>query len=779
MDRFGESRVQCGMDERPGQSDGSRTVPFAHSLRGEARERWEPLRDHLHHVGTLASQFATAFGARDAALAAGLLHDIGKMSAAFQAYIDGAGSSPDHSSAGAIEAVTLFPGPIGRLIAFAVAGHHAGLADGAGVSGSLDARLARSGDLPDYRGWRALVPDLPSDVAPSLAGAPDDLGYTFAFLGRMLFSCLVDADFIETERFYAEAEGQRLERGRHTPLAVLRERLDRYLDDLAARSAPTPLNARRADILHHARSKAALPPGLFTMTVPTGGGKTLAGLAFALDHAIAHGLDRVVYVIPYTSIIEQTAGIFREALADADGEAPDVLEHHGNVDWDEAQTPVERDALAKLRRAAENWDVPVVVTTAVQFFESLHANRTSRCRKLHNLAKSVIVLDEAQTLPLALLRPCMAAIGELANIYRASVVLCNATQPALKRQDAFKGGLDIPDARELAPDPEGLYRALRRVAVEHLPEPVDDATIAERFAERPQMLCIVNSRKHAQALYGAIEAFPGARHLTTLMCPAHRRQVLADVRADLRAGNPVRLVSTSLIEAGVDVDFPEVWRAENGLDSIAQAAGRCNREGKAKTGRVVIFAAAEGNPPPMFRQQVDAMRNALRLHPDDPLGLAAVRAYFQQLYWSKGDDQLDAARLDGEPYPILPALHRSFDSNRMIANAPYASVAAAFRMIDDPGEPVIVRWRGAEPGEVDNLLHAIRQAPRPPGAVLRKLQQFTVSVPTRLRKEMIARGDIVVVSPPYGDRFVVLESPVYYQDDTGFQLDLPDQSFFM
>lgn len=711
-------------------------------------------------------------------MAGGLLHDIGKISSAFQAYIGGTGLSPDHSSAGAVEAARLFPGPIGRLIAFAVAGHHAGLADGAGAGGSLDARLARSGDLPDYRGWRALVPELPSDIMPSLAGVPGEPGYLFAFLGRMLFSCLVDADFLETERFYMEAEGTKPERGEHTPLAVLKERLDRYLEDLAARAAPTPLNARRADILLHARAKAVLPPGLFTMTVPTGGGKTLAGLAFALDHAIAHGLERVVYVIPYTSIIEQTADIFRAALANAGGEAPDVLEHHGNVDWDEAQTPVQRDALAKLRRAAENWDVPVVVTTAVQFFESLHANRTSRCRKLHNLAKSVIVLDEAQTLPLPLLRPCMAAIGELANTYGASVVLCTATQPALKRQDAFKGGLDIPDARELAPDPQGLYRALRRVTVEHLPEPVDDATIAARFAERPQMLCIVNSRKHAQALYAAIGTFPGARHLTTLMCPAHRRRVLAEVRADLQAGRPVRLVSTSLIEAGVDVDFPEVWRAENGLDSIAQAAGRCNREGKADTGNVVVFASADAKPPPMFRQQIDAMRGALRLHPDDPLGLAAVRSYFQHLYWSKGDEQLDAAKLDDKPYAILPALQRSFGADGKLST-PYASVAAAFRMIDDPGEPVIVRWRGAEPGEVDGLLNAIRNAPRPPGAVLRKLQQFTVSIPRRLRAAMIARGDIVIVSPQYGDRFVVLESPIYYQDDTGFQLDLPDQSFFM
>ena len=751
---------------------------FAHSLGGESKDRWEPLADHLDQVGLRAAAFAAKFGVAKAGLAAGLLHDIGKASAAFQAYIDDTGPRAEHSTAGAVEAVRLFPWPMGRLIAFAIAGHHAGLADGAGLSGSLDARLARAGELPDYGGWQALVPGLPTQIMPDRAFEGSDRGNMLAFLGRMIFSCLIDADRLATKAFYDEAAGEQTDDRPHAPLAVLRERLDRHLDRLSAQAPATPLNVHRADILRHARERAASPPGLFTMTVPTGGGKTLASLAFALDHAIAHRLDRVVYVIPYTSIIEQTADVFRNALMDENGDAPEVLEHHGNVDWDGAETPVERDALAKLRRAAENWDMPVVVTTAVQFFESLHADRPSRCRKLHNLARSVIVLDEAQTLPMPLLRPCMAAIAELTTNYHASVVLCTATQPALREQDGFERGFDIPADREIAPAPQALYEALQRVTVEPLPEPIDDAAIAARFADQPQMLCIVNSRKHAQSLYAAIGDLPGKRHLTTLMCPAHRRQVLAEVRLQLKAGEPVRLVSTSLIEAGVDVDFPEVWRAENGLDSIAQAAGRCNREGRMTTGRVVVFAAADARTLPMFRQQVDAMREAVRHHAADPLGLAAMRAYFQQLYWSKSaGNQLDAARLDDKPYPILPALERSFGPDTL--SPPYASIAKAFRMIDDPGEPVIVRWDGAEPGEIDSLLNAIRNAPQPPLAVLRKLQHYTVSIPVRIRGEMIARGDIVTVSPQYGDRFVVLESPIYYRDTTGFQLELPDQSFFM
>ena len=353
--------------------------------------------------------------------------------------------------------------------------------------------------------------------------------------------------------------------------------------------------------------------GLFTLTVPTGGGKTLASLSFALEHAVRHGLRRVVYVIPFTSIIEQTAEVFRQALNTSD----DVLEHHASFDWeraaearrDDGEGP---DGLAKLRRAAENWDVPIVVTTAVQFFESLFAARTSRCRKLHNLAGSVIVLDEAQTLPIPLLRPCMAALQELTANYNASVVLCTATQPALRQQDGFKNGFPIDDTRELAPEPKDLYARLKRVKVEHLTEPVTDETIAARFAEQPQMLCIVNSRAHARALFEAIRELPGAAHLTTLMCPRHRRIELAKLRERLKTKEPVRLVSTSLIEAGVDIDFPEVWRAAAGLDSIAQAAGRCNREGRAALGRTVVFEPAEAKPPKELKAFWQAARPVLR-----------------------------------------------------------------------------------------------------------------------------------------------------------------------
>lgn len=740
---------------------------FAHSVSGQAEEHWEPLSVHLDLVGRTAAGLAAKFGAGDAAYVAGLLHDIGKNSAAYQAYIRGNAASPDHSTAGAVEAVRLFPGPVGRLIAFAIAGHHSGLADGAGATKSLDARLRR--EPPDYRGWERHVPTLPSNAIPGLPDNRTDFAYTLGFLGRMIFSCLIDADSTEAEQFYAAVEGVARERGGHASITELRDRLDAYMARFAGTSGP--LNAHRAAILAHARAKSALARGLFTMTVPTGGGKTLASLAFALDHAVHHGLERVIYVIPYTSIIEQTAAIFCDALKDDTGESPDVLEHHGNFDWDVAETEGERDIVSKLRRAAQNWDVPVVVTTAVQFFESLHASRKSRCRKLHNLVNSVIVLDEAQTLPVALLRPCMAAIDELTRNYGTSIVLCTATQPALRVIDGFRGGFAIDDTRELAPDPAALYQALKRVTVEHVGAKTD-AEIADRFASHPQMLCIVNSRKHAQALYDAIRDLPGARHLTTLMCPAHRRQVLVEIRQELKDAKPVRLVSTSLIEAGVDVDFAQVWRAENGLDSIAQAAGRCNREGKAATGRTVVFASADHKRPAIFNQQVQAMEAAVRAHPADPLGLAAVRDYFRQLYWSKGDDYLDAAKLDGQPFPVLKRLKASLAAD-MTLNTAYDSVGRAFRMIDDAGKSVIIPWRGGEdPDEVDRLVATLRSAPVPPARTLQRLQQFTVTIPEQSYIAMLLNDAIQpVAADKYADRFMLVQEVGLYKQATGLSLD--------
>jgi CRISPR-associated endonuclease/helicase Cas3 len=477
----------------------------------------------------------------------------------------------------------------------------------------------------------------------------------------------------------------------------------------------------------------------------------------------------VIYVAPYTAIIEQTAQVFRDALA-AD---EDILEHHSSFDWEakrDRDGEDDGDGLKRLRLATENWDVPVVVTTAVQFFESLFAARTAPCRKLHNIAKSVVILDEAQTLPLKLLRPCMAALDELARNYGASIVLCTATQPALRVMDGAlesnkqnqPQGFEIGPDRELAPNPEALYVALKRVNVGVRNEPITDADIAARFAAQEQMLCIVNTRGHAKALFDLIKDQLGARHLTTLMCPAHRRKILAEIKADLKAGLPVRLVATSLVEAGVDFSFPEVWRAETGLDSIAQAAGRCNREGGPVLGRMVVFVPADHKLPKIFSAGRDAAIFPLQM--DEPLGLEAVRRYFHELYFNRGFAALDAVEIDELP-GILPAIAR------MPLSYPFASIASGFKMIDDVMRQVIVPWDD----HAKQALNILRTAETPPGKVLRKLQQYTVSIPENAWKQL-AGGGIQAVNPKFGDRFMELTSRALYDDRTGL---LPDDPMAM
>ena len=383
----------------------------------------------------------------------------------------------------------------------------------------------------------------------------------------------------------------------------------------------------------------------------------------------------------------------------------------------------------------------------------------------------MIVLDEAQTLPVPLLRPSLAALEDLAGNYGASVVLCTATQPAWRRSDEALpapplAALDIPAERELAPDPPRLYAALRRVRVEPPAEPIEDATIAERFAAQPQMLCIVNSRRHARDLFDRIAAQPGAAHLTTLMCPAHRRVVLARCRAALEAGAPVRLVATSLIEAGVDIDFPEVWRAVTGLDSIAQAAGRCNRNGNLPSGRVVVFEPADAKPPRDLRLFWQAARPALRAHAD-PLSLEAVRHYFRELYFVRGPAGLDAARRDGQVWPIMPAIAERARE----AAFPFAAIAEAYRLIDDPAKPVIVPWDKTAKAVLDR----IAAMDRPSSPDLRRLQRYVVTLPRRARDDWLAAGVLRPVHPALGDALLRFEDLAHYRDATG--VDLRDPSY--
>ncbi|HBT96508.1 MAG TPA: CRISPR-associated endonuclease Cas3'' [Desulfobulbaceae bacterium] len=739
---------------------------YAHSTDRLDRSDWQPLRNHLYSVAKLAAEFAELFNAAGLAHIAGLLHDLGKYTEEVQCRIAGENIRAEHAIQGARQVIKGYGENLGTLLAYSIAGHHAGLANGrdSGTRSSLKERLARSGTPELLPAWQAEV-SLPEQCSPpqGFKPRPDLRMFQLAFLTRMLYSCVVDADFLDTEAFYDKIENHLALRDSGPSLTELRDKLN---EKLSTFKADSEVNQLRADILRHGREQAVLPPGLFSLTVPTGGGKTLTSMAFALDHALAHQLThsfrRVIYVIPFTSIIEQNAAEFRKAFGEL-GEAA-VLEHHSAFDDSRLKDQRSRD---KLRRAAENWDRPVIVTTAVQFFESLFADRSSRCRKLHNITGSVIILDEAQTLPLKLMRPCVAAISELARNYRCSIVLCTATQPALNADaenpaEGFPNGLS--DVRELAPEPKNLYRQLERVRVTYIGEQNDEA-LAKRLKDNPQVLCIANNRRHAWALFDSIHEESGARHLSTFMCARHRSQALDTIRADLKHGRPCRLVSTSLIEAGVDIDFPYVLRAEAGLDSIAQAAGRCNREGRRDRddSLVHIFSTDLWPPPPELKQFAQAMRSTLRHHADDPLSLEAIKAYFKELYWQKGDEALDARNILG--------LFRDGGIDGM----PFETVAEKFRIIDNVQYPIIVAFKTDEEEEspVKALLEKLRFAEKP-GAIARHLQAYTVQVPQSVLYALRGAGAVQPVAEQrFGEQFMELMNDSLYDAQLGLLWEDP------
>lgn len=718
---------------------------YAHSVEGHDEDVWQPLATHLRGVAALAAERAGKFGAARAGMLAGLLHDLGKYTAAFQARLRG-GQRIDHATAGAQEAQKLGVAAknalMGRIVAYAIAGHHAGLGD----RDELTARLDKPLDRLDDAWCSEIAPDAASLAPVGFKPQSDkDRGdFQLAFLGRMIFSALVDADYRDTEDFYAAFEGNAPDRdwprlGDH--VGVLIARVDADLEAKAAKVGR--MNAVRTEILEHMRDRAGLPPGLFTLTVPTGGGKTLASLRFALAHARAHGLERIIYAIPFTSIIDQTATIFKEVLGDGV-----VLEHHSAID--EARLGG-REARDKLRLAMEDWAAPIIVTTNVQFFESLFANRPSACRKLHNIARSVIILDEAQAIPLPVLRPCIAAIGELARNYGCSIVLCTATQPALARPD-FPGGLDLTPDRELAPAPARLQQVLRRVTLRRVGVMTDDQLI-DALADAPQGLVIVNSRGHARTLYEMATAagLEGVIHLTTRQYAAHRRRILDDVRRWLKRGAPCRVIATSLIEAGVDVDFPLVWRAEAGLDQIIQAAGRCNRENNRSVEDSIVTVFKAEHPAP---REIQAFCDAMgRVKEPDLLSLEAMAQYFREAYWQRGHDRLDA-------HGILDA----FKTSNYEPHFDYRHVAEVFRLIESGLAPIIVPHED----EASVALARLSAVDVRPGGVARTLQPYVVQVPPRARAQLLAVGHVRFLhADRFGDQFAVLQAPAFYREDIG------------
>ena len=720
---------------------------YAHSAAGESREQWQTLEEHSRNVSKLAAKFAAPFGSSEAARLLGLVHDMGKARCAFQGYLlrqneldDSLYDSGEHGHSGA-GACWLFNemGGFGELFSYCVMGHHAGLPDkinGMTPQGALAFRINDEKTVLEEPSVKEWIAAHDSEWRSRTISQPWS-GFNSSdasFWVRMLYSSLVDADFLDTEAFM---DGVRAEkRGGYSSLEELSDRFFRKLDAKQSSSEQSPVNELRAKIRAACETASTLPRGLFSLTVPTGGGKTLSSTAFAFRHALEHGLRRIIYVIPYTSIIEQTADQLEGFLG-----VDSVVQHHSNLD---PERETERSRLA-----SENWDAPVVVTTAVQFFESLYACKSSRCRKLHNISESVVILDEVQLLPPSLLLPITEAIHQLSTHYGCSFVFCTATQPHLKEVGGEPTALAKDEIREIIPDGFDFYRKLKRTDISFPKSNADRRSwekIAMDLQSFRQALCIVNTRRDARALHALMPK--GTYHLSASMCGVHRSRIIAKIKEALRCGHEVRVVSTQLVEAGVDFDFPVVYRAMAGLASVVQAAGRCNREGKLDgLGKVVVFNPPEPSPVGDLRFGEDTLIDMLssRNGHFDVDCAEIYPEYYRRFFERQHDCGTVFAKLLGDP-------HGGFQ---------FREAANKFQMIDSRGtSTIIVRW-----GESEKWIKSLA-AVGPKRDIMRHLQRYTVSVPRRIAERWLADGGVVEIQG-----VLVQEAKNLYSVEYGLDLD--------
>ncbi|MFH1856103.1 MAG: CRISPR-associated helicase Cas3' [Candidatus Omnitrophota bacterium] len=723
---------------------------IAHVKKNEQGE-WQThdLARHLSDTAVKAKEFAQLFKNSDWVETAALWHDLGKFLPAWQAYIrkqtgydeeahiEGYGGRPNHSTAGAVLSFERFKlHPIARVLAYIIAGHHAGLPDwnpdpATGgdlvnrlyqnpLDGKIDLREINQIKLADEAKFY-ITESLPKS-APLGINSREDMGYNrehFHLWVRMLFSCLVDADFLDTEGFMTPENASK--RGQFPSIEKLSDRFTHYMEKKQRNSPETPINLLRREIFKQCRDKAELSPGFFSLTVPTGGGKTLSSMAFALKHALKHDKQRIIMAIPYTSIIEQTASVYRDVFGD---EA--VLEHHSNIDPDKEDH--------KSRLASENWDAPVIVTTNVQLFESLFASRASHCRKLHNIVNSIIILDEAQMFPPEYLKPVLSVLRGLVERFGVTVILCTATQPSLNGkigsgQAVFEG---LPEATEIIDNPSKYFESLKRVEIT-LPEimsPIDWQTVANDLIKYEQALCVVNTRKDCRDLHKLMPE--GTIHLSANMCGEERSEIIAEIKEKLKNGEPIKVISTQLVEAGVDIDFPVVYRALAGIDSIAQAAGRCNREGSLNTegclGKVVVFVPPKPAPVGLLRKGEDAAKGIIRGQTKLEMTPKLFKQYFKSFYGAVNDFD--------KPKFI----------ERLVRGVPecafqFRTFARNFKLIDDTVQRGIIIWYEGKSRNSLELIDLLRRnGPEP--WLLRKFQRFIVNVPLPVFNKL-AQGDYI------------------------------------
>jgi CRISPR-associated endonuclease/helicase Cas3 len=754
----------------------------------------QSLDDHLNAVAKLAGEFAAGFGNGDWGEVLGYWHDFGKFHPAWQSYlaretgcnedahVEGIGNRPNHSTAGAVltmERLSQKYSNAARLLAYSIAGHHAGLGDWYPdeAGGDLQNRLYRQSgelntvDLDVIREIGEVQPflnkPLPETIPSVFSGASSReakeraLEHTHLWV-RILFSCLVDADFLDTEAFMEpeKAQGRRM----FLPLKELKTRFDSYIQRKETASPVTEINLKRKEIRELCQNKARLKPGFFSLTVPTGGGKTLSSMAFALEHALYHNKERIIVAIPYTSIIEQTAKIFKYGT-DNDEEIEkrkqtndvlfgedQVVEHHSNLD------PIKETGRNRL--ASENWDAPIIVTTNVQLFESLFASRTSSCRKLHNIVNSIVILDEVQMLPPEYLKPILSVLRGLVEHFGVSVVLMTATQPALEGRIGTPPNViqGIENVTQIVDDPESLAREFSRVELS-LPTDLGQQSewegIRDQLLQQEQVLCIVNSRKDCRDLHSLMPK--GTVHLSALMCGEERSIVISDIKEKLRHGEPIRVISTQLVEAGVDIDFPVVYRALAAFDSIAQAAGRCNRENNlakvGKKGKVVVFVPPRPSRTGLLRKGEDACKEVLRTNSIQQLSPELFVKYFRQFYSS------------------LNEVDKPQFYNRLVKDAggfefQFRTLAQNFHLIEERQQSIVVWYTNPKTGNSSLKTIEKLRFGRPNREVTRKLQRFLVNVHFKQFERIQQLGYVEEIAG-----YWVQSSDGLYKPGLGLQLD--------
>jgi len=662
----------------------------------------------------------------------------------FEAHLESKPGRVIHSQAGGHIAQLKGWKGIDRLLSWLIMGHHTGLAD---FSTDKTGSKALEPKMRNPKESARILKNVPIEIIDQEKLSPPEpllSGADVSFFIRMLFSCIVDADFLDTEAFMNK-DKSKLRNRKQPILEELILPFDNYINQICNEAEETVVNKIRSDVLAQCRKAAEKDPGVFSLTVPTGGGKTLSSLAFALRHAVKHRKKRIIYVIPYTSIIEQTADVFRTIPKFENA----VLEHHCNFsDEDTTKEGV------WTRLASENWDAPIIVTTAVQFFESLYACKPSQCRKLHNITNSVIIFDEAQCIPPEYVRPVVFSIRELQRHYRVTPVLCTATQPVLTKTDEFdfKFREGFESVTEIVSEPEKITQKLRRVDLEIFSGRLEPANYDEiAFAilsEGQSVLCIVNKKDDCRAL-AELLPLEQSIHLSTNMCPEHRSQTLEKIRNQINSKDkPLFVISTSLVEAGVDLDFPVVYRALAGLDSIAQAAGRCNREGKLPgLGRTVVFVPASQ---PQYVQQPASLANELLQTKefDALFSPETFRKYFKQRFWQIGERSLDSKG-------ILELFYENMDFY-------FRTASERFRLIDDDWQlPIIVPF-GKAHELVDMLINELQNR----RILFRKLQRFTINIPMDIHKTIIDHSYAREI-PEFPGTYI-LDSSALYHERFGF-----------